>query len=69
MSVRELYNSLLSDPNDSGFKDARDEDDNIIISDSKLCSLFPLQLKQIKTQIHESGYYPVDQGGKKGIQK
>ena len=30
--VRELHNSLLSDPNDCGMKDARDEDDNIILS-------------------------------------
>ena len=26
MSVRELHNSLVSDPNDGGLKDARDED-------------------------------------------
>ena len=47
VSVRELYNSLVSDPNDGGFKDARDKDDNIIISDYTLRSLFPPQLKQI----------------------
>ena len=40
-------NSLVSDPNDSGLKDDRDEDDNIIISDSTLCSLLPPQLNQI----------------------
>ena len=45
MSVRELHNSLVSDPNDGGFKDARDEYDNIIISYSTLPSLFPPQFK------------------------
>ena len=46
VSVRELYKSLVSDPNDGGIKDARDEDGNIIISDSTLCSLLPPQLKK-----------------------
>ena len=40
MSVRELHNSLRSDPNDGGLKDSRNEDDNIIISDYILRSLF-----------------------------
>ena len=31
VSVRELHNSLVSDPNDGGLKDARDEDGEIII--------------------------------------
>ena len=43
LSVREPYNSLVSDPNDGGLKDARDEDDNIIISESTLCLLLPPQ--------------------------
>ena len=47
MSVRELHNSLVSDPNDGAIKDARDEDNNIIISDSTLSSLFLPQLKQM----------------------
>ena len=47
VSVRELHNSLVSDPNDDGIKDDRDEDDNITISDSTLRSLLPPQLKQI----------------------
>ena len=34
VSVRELHISLVSDPNDGGLKDARDEDNKIIISDS-----------------------------------
>ena len=29
VSVRELHNSLVSDPNDGGLKDARDEEDSI----------------------------------------
>ena len=47
LSVRELHNSLVSDPNDDGIKDARYEDDNIIISDSTLCQLLPPKLKQM----------------------
>ena len=46
MSVREIHNSRLSDPNDCGLKYAKDEDDNIIISDSTLRSLFPPQYKK-----------------------
>ena len=47
VSVRELHNSLVSDPNDGGLKDARDYDVKIIISDSTLHSLLPPKLKQI----------------------
>ena len=47
VSVRELHNSLLSDPNDGGLKDARDEDGKIIISDSILRALLTPQLKQM----------------------
>ena len=36
VSLRELHNSLVSDPNDGGLKDARDEYGKIIISDSTL---------------------------------
>ena len=46
VSVRELHNSPVSDPNDGGLKDARDEDGNIIISDSTLRLLLPPQLKK-----------------------
>ena len=46
MSVRELHNILVSDPNDGGLKIARNEDSNIIISDSTLRSLLPPQLKK-----------------------
>ena len=47
VSVRKLYNSLVIDTNDGGLKDSRDEENNIIISDSTLHSLLPPQLKQI----------------------
>ena len=47
MSVIELHNILVSDPNDGSIKDARDEDDNIIISDSTLRSLLPPQFKKM----------------------
>ena len=46
VSVRELHNSLVSDPNDGGLKDARDEDGKIIISDSTLLSLLPPKLNK-----------------------
>ena len=36
VSIRELNNSLVSDPNDYSIKDVRDEENNIIISDSTL---------------------------------
>ena len=49
VSLRELHNSLVSDTNDGGLKDARDEDDNIIISYSTLHSLLQPQLKKICT--------------------
>ena len=45
VSVREMRNSIVSDPNDNGLKDARDEYGKIIISDSTLRSLLPSQLK------------------------
>ena len=50
VSVRELHNSLVSDPNDGGLKDARDEDGKIIISDSTLRSLLPPQLKKMSAR-------------------
>ena len=43
VSVRELHNSIVNDSNDGVLKDARDEDDNIIISNSTLFSLLPHQ--------------------------
>ena len=50
MYVRELNNSLVSDPNDGGLKYSRDEDSNSIISDSKLRSLLPTQPKKMSEQ-------------------
>ena len=50
VSVRELHNSLVSDPNDGGLKDARDENGKIIISDSTLCSLSPPKLNQMSAR-------------------
>ena len=49
-SVRELQDILVSDTNDGGMKDARDEDGKIIISDSTLRSLLPQQLKQMSAR-------------------
>ena len=50
VSVREPHNSLVSDPNDGGLKDARDEDGKIIISDSTLRSLLTPQFKKMSSR-------------------
>ena len=50
VSIREIHNILVSDPNDDGLKDARDEDGNSIISDSTLRPLLPPQLKQMSSR-------------------
>ena len=42
-----ILNSLISDPNDGGMKDAEDENGKIIISDSTLSLLLPPQSKQM----------------------
>ena len=47
VSIRELYNRLVSDPNDGCFKDYRDKYGKIFISDSTLRSLLPPQFKKI----------------------
>ena len=47
VSFRELYNNLVGATKYSGLKEARDEDDNIIISDYTLCSLLPPQFKNV----------------------
>ena len=47
VSVTELHNSLVRDPNDGGLKDARDGYGNIIISDSTLRLLLSPQIKQM----------------------
>ena len=46
VSVREIHNRLVIDPYDGGIREARDADNNIIISDYTLRSLFPPQLKK-----------------------
>ena len=43
VSVQEFHNSLIINRVDGGIKDARHSDNNIIISDSTLHSLFPPQ--------------------------
>ena len=50
VSVRELHNILVSDPNYGGIKDAKDEDGKNIISESTLRSLLPPQLKQMSAR-------------------
>ena len=50
VSVIELNNSLVSDNNYGGIKDARDEHYNIIIGNSILRSLLPPQLKQMSAR-------------------
>ena len=50
VSVRELHNSLVSDPNDGGLKDSRGEYGKIITSDSTLRSMLPTQLKQMSSR-------------------
>ena len=50
VSVREMHNRLVRDTNVGGIKDARDEDGNIIISDSTLRSLLPPKLKQMSAR-------------------
>ena len=50
VSVRELHNRLVSEPNDGGLKDARDEDGKIIISDSTLRLLLPPQFKKMSAR-------------------
>ena len=46
-SVRELHKSLVSDPVYYGLKEARDAQNNIIISDSTLRLLLPPQFKNV----------------------
>ena len=46
VSVQELHNSMVSPPEEGGMKEARDEDNNIIISDLILHHIIPPQLKK-----------------------
>ena len=50
MLVREIHNTLVSDPNDGGLKEVRYEENNIIISASTLRMVLPPQLKKISAQ-------------------
>ena len=50
MSVRELHNSLVSDPNYGGLKYSSDENGKIIISDSTLCLLWPPQSNKMSAR-------------------
>ena len=54
VSVRELNNSLVSDPNDGGIKDTRDKYGKIVISDSTLRSLLPPQFKKMSARYNIS---------------
>ena len=44
--IIELHNIRIGDPDDGRLKEAIDVDNNIIISDSTLHSLLPIQLKK-----------------------
>ena len=71
VSFLELHNSLVSEPSYGGIKEARDAENNIIISDSTIRSLFPPQLKKYQkdtrlcvvanvvylTKVYISNYY------------
>ena len=50
VSARELHNNIVSDTKDGGLKEAIYENDNILISDSKLHSLFPPQFKKMPSR-------------------
>ena len=41
VSVRKLYKRIFSDKNDGGIKEAKNKENNIIISDSKIRTLLP----------------------------
>ena len=56
MSIRELHNNIVSSKKDGGLKEARDEDDNIIINDSTLRSLLPPQF--LKIMVENVAYMP-----------
>ena len=48
--VRELHNSIVVTPGEGALKEARDADNNIIISDSTLRNILPPQLKKMTSQ-------------------
>ena len=59
VSVWELRNILVSDPEYGGLKEEIDVENNIIISDSTLRSLFPPQLKTIQHDTRSCGVFNV----------
>ena len=48
--VRELHDGMVSPPQGIGLKEARDEDNDIIISDSIFLNILPPQLKNMTSQ-------------------
>ena len=50
VSIRELCNRLISDPDDGGLKEAINADNNSIISYSTPCSLLPTQIYKTSSQ-------------------
>ena len=48
VSVRELYNNIVGATKDGGLKEAKDEYDNILISDYTLRSLLPPKFKKYR---------------------
>ena len=50
VSIRELHNNLVSATKYGGTKEARDKNENIIISDSTLHSLFSPQFSKISSR-------------------
>ena len=47
VSIREIYNRFVGKPEGGGIKEARDSENNIIISDYTLLSLFLPQQKKM----------------------
>ena len=50
VSVSKLHNSIASPPKEGGRKEARDAENNIIISDSTLQSILPPQIKNMSAR-------------------
>ena len=50
VSVQEIYNSMVSPPEEGEPKGARDKDNNIITSDSTLRNILTTQLKNMTSQ-------------------
>ena len=55
VSVQELYNSTVSTSEEVGLNEARDADNNIIISDSTLPNILPPQLKNMSVRYKVMG--------------